>query len=232
MELDDAKSQADSKIVDLESRKATAQSTHAGAVSTMSSWASEHHGARTGHKGAGDQELADIEAEVKKLEGKGGPTGTAFASMAGPMPTESVANLDAGLFAGGFALPGSVSDKMASAFGEDFSDVRIHTGSLASEAASGFNAQAFNFGSHIIFGSGQYRPGTTDGDSLLAHELTHVVQQPSHGIRQGSAGVRLERPGASLEKEASQVASVMKNASGSSLEGIAKRAMRGGKLKN
>jgi hypothetical protein len=232
VELDDAKNQADSRIVDLESRKATAQSTHSGAVSTMSSWASEHQGARTGHKGAGDQELADIEAEVKKLEGKGGPTGTAFASMAGPMPSESVANLDAGLFAGGFALPGSVSDKMASAFGEDFSDVRIHTGSLASEAASGFNAQAFNFGSHIIFGSGQYRPGTTDGDSLLAHELTHVVQQPSHGIRQGSAGVRLERPGASLEKEASQVASVMKNAAGSSLEGIAKRAMRGGKLKN
>ena len=236
MELDQAQADTDARIADLESRKASATSTHSGALSSMSSWASQHHGARTGHKSSGDQELADLEAEAKKLEeeekGKGGATGTAFASLAGPMPSESTASLDSGLFTGGFALPGSVSDKMSSAFGQDFSNVRIHTGSLANEAASGFNAQAFNFGSHIIFGSGQYRPGTTEGDSLLAHELTHVVQQPSHGIRQGSAGVRLERPGAQVEKEASHVASAMKNASGSSFEGIAKQAMRGGKLKN
>ncbi|MBC04270.1 MAG: hypothetical protein CMJ34_13370 [Phycisphaerae bacterium] len=240
-ELEQAEADAQARIATLEGKKASAENTHSGAVESMNTWASEHHGARTGHRVKGDQQMTDIETEVKKLENKrkqgpgdfpaSGPTGTAYASLAGPMPTDAVSNIDSGLLSGGFALPGSVSAKMESAFGQDFSSVRIHTGSLANEAASGFNAEAFNFGSHIIFGSGMYRPGTSDGDSLLAHELTHVAQQPSHTVGRGSAGVRLERPGASLEKEASRVASVMKSASGSSLEGIAKQAMRGGKPK-
>lgn len=62
-------------------------------------------------------------------------------------------------------------------FGADFSQVRVHTGPAAEEAASALNAQAFTLGSDIAFGPGRYAPGTEKGNRLMAHELTHVVQQ-------------------------------------------------------
>ncbi|RNC65262.1 MAG: DUF4157 domain-containing protein [Desulfuromonadales bacterium] len=62
-------------------------------------------------------------------------------------------------------------------FGADFSQVRVHTGPEAQEAARALNAQAFTLGSDIAFGPGRYAPGTEEGTRLMAHELTHVVQQ-------------------------------------------------------
>ncbi|OPY16869.1 MAG: hypothetical protein A4E70_02075 [Syntrophus sp. PtaU1.Bin005] len=62
-------------------------------------------------------------------------------------------------------------------FGADFSQVRVHTGSAAGETARLLNAQAFTLGADIAFGAGRYSPGTEEGRRLLAHELTHVVQQ-------------------------------------------------------
>ena len=62
-------------------------------------------------------------------------------------------------------------------FGHDFSRVRIHTGDLAARSAEAVQAQAFTFGSDIVFGSGKFAPSTPAGRKLLAHELTHVVQQ-------------------------------------------------------
>lgn len=61
--------------------------------------------------------------------------------------------------------------------GYDLSRVRIHNDSRAAAAAQALNAQAFTVGHHIVFGAGQYLPGTAPGNRLLAHELTHVVQQ-------------------------------------------------------
>ena len=61
--------------------------------------------------------------------------------------------------------------------GHDFSGVRVHDDSRAAESASAVNALAYTVGNHIVFGVGQYAPGTKDGNRLLAHELTHVVQQ-------------------------------------------------------
>lgn len=66
---------------------------------------------------------------------------------------------------------------MSSAFGRDFGQVRIHTGSEAVQMNQGLNARAFTHGSDIYFNRGQYNPESTDGKRLLAHELTHVVQQ-------------------------------------------------------
>lgn len=63
----------------------------------------------------------------------------------------------------------------------DFSKVRIHTGVRAAEAAQSVGASAFTVGSSIVFAAGQYRPETHWGLRLLAHELTHVVQQSSNG---------------------------------------------------
>jgi hypothetical protein len=66
-------------------------------------------------------------------------------------------------------------------FGRDFSKVRIHADSAAATSASRIGARAYTTGSHIAFGAGEYRPGTQAGKRLLAHELTHVVQQGQSG---------------------------------------------------
>ncbi len=64
-----------------------------------------------------------------------------------------------------------------SRFGVDFSQVRVHTGAAAEETARALNAQAFTLGRDVVFGAGRYSPGTDEGMRLMAHELTHVVQQ-------------------------------------------------------
>ncbi len=76
--------------------------------------------------------------------------------------------------------------RMEATFQHDFSHVRIHTDSASGEAAQQMKARAVTRGSHVYFGRGQFAPGSADGDRLLLHELTHVVQAdrgqlPSHG---------------------------------------------------
>lgn len=78
---------------------------------------------------------------------------------------------------GGAAMQSPVREEMESAFQTDFSGVRIHTGSTADGLNQDLNAQAFTYGKDIYFSSGQYDPGSPSGQHLLAHELTHVVQQ-------------------------------------------------------
>src|SRR5262249_10915824 len=77
----------------------------------------------------------------------------------------------------GRPLDGSVKCRMENAFSHDFSRVRVHTDSRAAELSNDLNARAFTVGSHISFGSGEYKPGTLVGDAVLAHELSHVLQQ-------------------------------------------------------
>ena len=72
-------------------------------------------------------------------------------------------------------------------FGADFSRVRVHTGAQAAESAQGVNAKAYTVGQDVVFGAGEYAPATTAGKRLLAHELTHVVQQGC------DAGERIQR---------------------------------------
>ena len=76
---------------------------------------------------------------------------------------------------GGLPIPDNVRAKMETAFGADFSDVRVHIGQ---EAAS-LGAIAYTWGSNIHFAPGQYNPNTIQGQKLLGHELWHVVQQRS-----------------------------------------------------
>jgi hypothetical protein len=64
-------------------------------------------------------------------------------------------------------------------FGHDFSEVKVHTDPVAAKSAQSINALAYTSGSHIVFNDRQYSPGSTSGKKLLAHELTHVVQQNS-----------------------------------------------------
>lgn len=78
---------------------------------------------------------------------------------------------------GGSALPTATRAFFEPRFGADFSDVRVHTSTRAEEAAQSINAKAFTLGRDIAFNRGQYVPESNEGRKLLAHELTHVVQQ-------------------------------------------------------
>jgi len=65
---------------------------------------------------------------------------------------------------------------MERSFGHDFSRVRVHTDVRAAESAQGVHARAYTVGDHVVFGTGHYRTTTLEGQALLAHELTHVVE--------------------------------------------------------
>ena len=66
-------------------------------------------------------------------------------------------------------------------FSHDFSHVRVHTDERAAESARAVSASAYTVGRHVVFGAGQHRPHTDAGQRLMAHELTHVVQQANYG---------------------------------------------------
>lgn len=89
------------------------------------------------------------------------------------------------LDAPGQPLPAAVRSFMEPRFGHDFSRVRVHRGRRAAESARALRAAAFTSRSHIVFGPGRFAPETGPGQCLLAHELTHVVQQSAH--RRGPA---------------------------------------------
>ena len=79
----------------------------------------------------------------------------------------------------GNRLPGEVGSEMSRKIGADFKNVNIHTGSTAVQMSKSIGARAFTYGNDIYFNSGEYNPSTNNGKHLLAHELTHVVQQNS-----------------------------------------------------
>ena len=77
----------------------------------------------------------------------------------------------------GSPLPEEVRSRMETGIGADFSGVRIHTDSVAVELSRVLKAQAFTYGRDVYFNAHRFAPGTRSGDRLLAHELTHTVQQ-------------------------------------------------------
>lgn len=81
----------------------------------------------------------------------------------------------------GQPLEPATRDLFETRLGQDFSRVRVHTDTRAAESAHAVNALAFTIGSNIVFGAGQYRPMSTNGQQLLSHELTHVMQQSGEG---------------------------------------------------
>jgi hypothetical protein len=77
----------------------------------------------------------------------------------------------------GQPMSGDVLSFMEERFGCDFSGVQIHNDSLAHQSSADINAKAYTHQNHIVFGAGEYQPDTNSGKQLLAHELTHVIQQ-------------------------------------------------------
>ena len=94
---------------------------------------------------------------------------------------------------------------LESRFGHDFSRVRVHTDSGAAESARSVNALAYTVGEHIVFAAGQYAPATPAGRRLLAHELTHTVQQAAHETAP-QPQLTVEAANSPAEAEAAQAA--------------------------
>jgi hypothetical protein len=104
---------------------------------------------------------------------------------------------------GGASLDTAVRAGFAPKLGDDLADVRVHTDDTAHALSHSVSARAFATGSDMFFARGEYRPGTADGDRLLAHELSHVVQQ--RGAPAGDA-LKVSQPGDALERDADRVA--------------------------
>ena len=88
---------------------------------------------------------------------------------------------------GGQPLPESERHFFEPRFGADFSQVRVHADGQAAEAARAVNARAFTLGRDVVFGGGEYQPRSSEGSRLLAHELTHVVQQNGGVVQRAPA---------------------------------------------
>jgi len=108
---------------------------------------------------------------------------------------------------GGRPLDPATQENMETAFGENFQDVRVHTGGEATASAQRLGAHAYTVGDDVVF-SDNYNPGTADGQRVLAHELAHVVQQrsgPVEGTDTG-AGVKVSDPDDRFERAAEETA--------------------------
>jgi hypothetical protein len=104
---------------------------------------------------------------------------------------------------GGQRLDDGTRGRVGPALSDDLEDVRVHSGPEADELARSVSARAFTTGRDVFFAAGEYAPGTATGDHLLAHELTHAVQQ-----RDAPTGGPLvvSQPGDQLEVEADRAA--------------------------
>jgi outer membrane protein OmpA-like peptidoglycan-associated protein len=94
-----------------------------------------------------------------------------------PLISLNLQNRITALQGGGQPIPQAERAFFEPRFGADFSQVRVHRDQHAAETACDLNARAFTVGKDVVFGAGQYSPETSEGKKLLAHELTHVVQQ-------------------------------------------------------
>lgn len=105
----------------------------------------------------------------------------------------------------GRTLDAPTREFMERRFGYDFSQVRVHAGSVAARSATALHSHAYTLGTDIVFAGGQYAPETSAGRRLLAHELTHVIQQggaspleaaleppPAPTTMEGSTGAQAE----------------------------------------
>jgi len=103
----------------------------------------------------------------------------------------------------GTPIDRNVRDRAASVLGDPLDDVHVHTDASADAMARSVSARAFTTGADLYFARGEYRPGTSAGDELIAHELTHVVQQRGAST---SGPLTVTEPGDALEAEADAAA--------------------------
>jgi hypothetical protein len=121
-----------------------------------------------------EREADDVAGQVMRATGPA-------RSGAGGVPQSHASLQQKTSLPGGRPLDRATRDFMEPRFGHDFSGVRVHTGAEAARSARSVQARAFTVGQDIVFGGGEYAPGTNAGQRLLAHELTHTIQQGNRG---------------------------------------------------
>jgi Domain of unknown function (DUF4157) len=160
----------------------------------------------------GSHERVPAQAEAAPLERLASGVGNqAFASLArdgaGIMPNgrahPDVEMAIARSRGRGSALDEGVRGRIAPALGDDLGDVRVHDDDHADTLARSVQARAFATGSDVFFAKGEYQPNTSSGDKLLAHELSHVVQQRGAPT---SGPMMVSQPGDAMEVEADRTA--------------------------
>ena len=104
-----------------------------------------------------------------------------FSEQANEGSNIAPASVDHVLADSGRPLDPALQRDMGQRFGHDFSHVRVHTGGAAEQSAQDVNAHAYTVGNNIVFGAGRFSPQTPEGQRLLAHELTHTIQQRGRG---------------------------------------------------
>jgi hypothetical protein len=142
---------------------------------------------------------ASLARWVRRALGKAEPPGrkddderkkVAQKESAGPGPSLVPDHVEASIdrmSAGGAPLPPALRAVFEPRFGFDFADVRVHAGAEAALAARALGARAFTVGDHVFFGAGEYRPTSPQGQRLIAHELTHTIQQKPGAVRAARA---------------------------------------------
>jgi len=105
----------------------------------------------------------------------------------------------------GQALEGQLQEQMGQAMGHDFSEVNIHTSQQSDVLSRKLGAKAFTTGNDVFFRQDTYDPSSSSGQELIAHELTHVVQQSS-GMASSGRGMTVNSPNDAFEQEADAVA--------------------------
>ena len=124
----------------------------------------------------------------------------------------------------GHPLATSTRAFMESRFHTDFSTVRVHADDAAARSAAAIDASAYTAGSHLVFGRGAYKPDSPAGAHLLAHELSHVVQQ-RHMRPQRSTDLEIDPPGSPREHEADRLAHQVMSGSDVAVSNRAGRAI-------
>jgi hypothetical protein len=159
----------------------------------------------------GQLSLAGIQPKLRNSEGANDPhereADDAAQAVAQSRPFQTLTNrAPVGLQArdlihgSGNSLDPGVRHDMENALRHDFSEVRLHTDAEAAESANSMSARAYTVGRDIVFGAGQYSPHSKEGRALLAHELTHVVQQS--GASHVSGPLTIADPGSAQEQQA------------------------------
>ena len=107
---------------------------------------------------------------------------------------------------GGQPLEEGMQQRMGEATGQDFGNVRVHTDAEADQLNRQLDARAFTAGRDVFFREGEYSPHSTSGQELIAHEMTHVVQQKEGRVSHSGSGVTVNAPDDAHEHQADRVA--------------------------
>lgn len=127
------------------------------------------------------RQATNPEEEERKKRAEEGAEIQAKGEAGGATEPSPEVEAQIGGLSGGQQLPEGLRLDFESRLGQDLSRVRVHTGAQAASSAEAINARAYTSGTDVVFGAGEYAPETREGQKLLAHELTHVVQQGGAG---------------------------------------------------